>query len=69
MSRGVISGDADSYALLSFNDRRGPIGLAWLRTTCSIERGRRTSITEYDNNDVSTAEVPKFKWLLNAWHI
>ena len=58
MNRGITSDNADSYALLSYeNNAGGTIGIAWLRTTCHSERGLRTGITEHFRSDVVTAEV------------
>ena len=61
MNNGITSDNADSYALLSYENniggRNNPIGLAFLGTTCSLIRGERTSITEHFRGEVVTAQV------------
>ena len=58
MDSGITSDNADSYALLSYeNNASGTIGIAWLRSTCSLQRGARTSITEHFRGEIVTAEV------------
>ena len=61
MNSGITSDNADSYALLSYENNIGgrdnPFGVAFLRTTCSLIRGERTSITEHFRGEVVTAQV------------
>ena len=48
---------ANAYVFLGYeNNTAGTIGIAWVRSTCSI-RGYRTSMSEWFRSDAVTAVV------------
>ena len=56
--RGSELPEADAYTMLSYeNHSWGRIGLAWMSTTCNGDRSMRTSVVEYFQSNVKTAEV------------
>ena len=66
--------DVDGYAYFGFHGNTGGlIGIAFVSTMCRSDKSLRTSITEWFQSDLQTAEVYKdhqmiliFKWLIFA---
>ena len=50
--------NANAYVFLcSQNDEGGFVGIAWVGETCNVNKFRRSSISEYINDDLTTAAV------------
>ena len=58
-SAGQWPSDIHSYSLISYDGGKeyGVLGIAWVFTSCSSNRGHRSQISEYKKGTIGAAQV------------